>query len=109
MLKIKDKDLKDIRKYLDLRNQYQQLEKDLQIRLKDSIDMLYGEEIVGFENHKVKTDKNGKEYISFTEYDNRAYKQSAGHFVYQVERWEDDFYGSIFYPIKDDEYLRIDF
>ena len=108
MLKIKDNDLNDIRKYLDLRKQYTELEKDLEKRLKDTIDMNYGEYISGFENHDVEIDKEGNEYISFD--DNcRAYKQTEGHFVYQATRWEDDFYGSIFYPTKDDEYLRIDF
>ena len=109
MLKIKDKDLEDIRKYLDLRHQYETLEKELEERLKDSINMKYGEIIVGFENHEVQIDKNGREYISFNDYDDKAYKQLEGHFVYQVERWEDDFYGSIFYPIKDNEFLRVDF
>ena len=33
MLKIKDNDLNDIRKYLDLRKQYAKLEKDLEKRL----------------------------------------------------------------------------
>lgn len=108
MLKIKDNDLNDIRKYLDLRKQYTELEKDLGKRLKDTIDMSYGDYISGFENHKIELDKNGDEYISFD--DNcKAYKQSEGHFVYQVTIWEDDYYGSVFYPIKDDEYLRIEF
>lgn len=108
MLKIKDNDLNDIRKYLDLRKQYTELEKSLEKRLVDIIDMKYGDYINGFENHKVEVDKDGKEYILF---DNncRAYKQAEGHFVFQVTRWEDDYYGSIFYLIKDDEYLRIEF
>lgn len=108
MLKIKDNDLNDIRKYLDLRKQYAKLEKDLEKRLKGSIDMEYGDYISGFENHKIEIDKNGNKYILFDN-DCRAYRQSGGHFVYQVTRWEDDYYGSIFYPIKDDEYLRIEF
>lgn len=108
MLKIKDNDLNDIRKYLDLRKQYTELEKDLEKRLKGTIDMKYGDYISGFENHKIEIDKNGNEYILFGD-DCRAYSQSEGHFVYQVTRWEDDYYGSIFYPIKDDEYLRIEF
>ena len=107
MLKIKDNDLNDIRKYLDLRKQYTELEKDLEKRLKDTI-MNYGDYISGIENHKVEIDKNGDEYILF-DYDCRAYRQLEGHFVYQVTMWEDDYYGSIFYPIKDDEYLRIEF
>ncbi len=108
MLKIKDNDLKDIRKYLDLRKQYNELKKDLEKRLKDTIDMKYGEYISGFENHKVEIDKDSNRYILFDN-DYRAYKQTSGRFVYQVTIGEDDYYGSIFYPIKDDEYLRIDF
>lgn len=108
MLKIKDNDLNDIRKYLNLRKQYTELEKDLEKRLKGTIDMNYGDYISGFENHKIEIDKNGNEYILFGD-DCRAYRQSGGHFVYQVTRWGDDYYGSIFYPIKDDEYLRIEF
>lgn len=108
MLEIKDNDLNDIRKYLDLRKQYTELEKDLEKRLEGTIDMKYGDYISGFENHKIEIDKNGNEYILFDD-DCRAYRQSGGRFVYQVTRWADDYYGSIFYPIKDDEYLRIEF
>ena len=61
MLKIKDNDLNDIRKYLDLRKQYTELEKSLEKRLVDIIDMKYGDYINGFENHKVEVDKDGKE------------------------------------------------
>lgn len=108
MLKIKDADLNDIRKYLDLRKQYTELEQDLEKRLKGTIDMAYEDYISGFENHKKEIDKNGNEYILFDNGD-RAYKQSNGHFVYQITICEDDYCGSVFYPIKDDEYLRIEF
>lgn len=101
--------LKDIRRYLDLRNQYQELEKELEKRLKDIIDMKYGEEIIGIETHKIEIDKNGKECIMFGKYNNKAYKQTSGRFVYQVTVGEDDYWGYIFYPLENDEYLRVRF
>ena len=109
MIKFKEEDLNDIRKYLDLRNQQEQLRKDLEERLKDTILKYYGQEIVDIENHKVEVDKNGREYIVFGKFNDKAYKQPGGHFVYQVTEGEDDYWGYIFYPIKDYEYLQVSF
>lgn len=109
MIKFKEEDLNDIRKYLDLRNQQEQLRKDLKERLKDTILKYYGQEIIDIEKHKVEVDKNGREYIVFNKYNDKAYKQPAGHFVYQVTVEEDDYWGYTFYPLENDEYLRISF
>ena len=108
-MNFKEEDLKDIRKYLDLRNQYKELEKNLEKRLRDIIDMKYGQEIIGIETHKIEIDKKGKEYIAFGKYNDKAYKQSSGRFVYQETVGEDDYWGYMFFPLEEDEYLRVIF
>ena len=94
--------------YFELKKIMEQTEKEIKdfIESNSDLDLDYTwiDEIV--ELPKKYDEKRQKYYLITNKY--LAYEQN-NYFIWQVTQFEDSYYGEIYYPLKNDKYLKISF
>ena len=96
-------------KYFELSNTLNILEKEIKniITRSSDIDMDYGCWLVGvLELEKKYDEKRGEYYLCDG---SEIAHQQNNYFLWQITRYEDDYFGCIYYPLEDKKYLKIEY
>lgn len=103
------KEIKKVYKYCEISKMVEELEKDIKqiIKCHSDIDMEWGFNLSSIVELEKQYDEKIKKYYLFDGID-IAYQQE-NYFIWQRSQYEDNFYGCIYYPLKDNKYLKIEY